>query len=108
MNEHSIGSIDDLSTDKGTKVAVGTEEIAVFRVDDQVYAIADQCSHAEASLADGELFGFEVECPRHGAEFDITDGSNRSLPATKPVTSYPAKVVAGEVFITIGSENADV
>lgn len=107
MTEHSIGPIGSLPTDKGTKITVGSADIAVFRVDDTVYAIADRCSHAEASLSEGELFGVEVECPRHGAEFDITNGANGSLPATKPVASYPTKVVDGEVFITIGSEDAD-
>lgn len=107
MSTHSIGPVEALPLDRGTKVTIGSDEIAVFRVADQVYAIADRCSHAEASLAEGELFGLEVECPRHGAEFDITDGSVHSLPATKPVASYPANIVDGEVIITIGTEDAD-
>lgn len=108
MSDIHIGSLDALAVGAGTKVSAGSEEIAVFRVDDTVYAIADECSHAEASLSEGELFGLEVECPRHGAEFDITDGTPKSLPATKPVRSFPTAVVNGEVYITLESENADV
>jgi nitrite reductase/ring-hydroxylating ferredoxin subunit len=104
MTEYSIGSIDSLTSGQGTKIEVGDDTIAVFRVDDAVYAIADRCSHADASLSEGELFGFDVECPRHGAEFDITTGDVKSLPATKPVTSYATSIVDGEVFLSIGDE----
>jgi len=107
MTEHSIGSIEALADGRGTKVEIGDELIAVFRVDEAVYAIADRCSHAEASLAEGELFGLDVECPRHGAEFNIATGAQASLPATKPVQVYPTSIVEGEVFLTIGEEVSD-
>jgi len=106
MNSVSVGRLDELVDGAGTKLDVGDERIAVFRVGDAVHAIADTCSHAEASLAEGELFGTEVECPRHGAEFDITTGAALTLPATKPVVSYPVAVVDGEVQITIGGTSA--
>lgn len=104
MTERSIGMFDDLPAGAGTKIEVQDETIAVFRVDGSVYAIADRCSHAEASLSEGEVFGFDVECPRHGAEFDITTGAVGSLPATKPLATYPTQIRDGEVFITIDGE----
>ncbi|MEZ5176492.1 MAG: non-heme iron oxygenase ferredoxin subunit [Acidimicrobiia bacterium] len=108
MTIHSLGSIDALPDGKGTRFDFGDERIAVFRVGGAVYAIGDRCSHAEASLSEGELFGLEVECPRHGAEFDITTGAVCSLPATKPVPSYPTEVRDGEVLITITTKEEDV
>ena len=57
----------------------------MFRVGDVVYAIGDRCSHAEASLAEGEIFDGEVECPRHGSAFDLATGMPQTLPATRPV-----------------------
>ena len=60
---------------------VGDHRIAMFRVGDDVYAIGDVCSHAEASLAEGEVFDGSVECPRHGSEFDLKTGFPTSLPA---------------------------
>ena len=101
MTTIDVGRLDELADGAGTRVDVGDHRIAVFRVGDEVHAIADRCSHAEASLAEGEVFGTEVECPRHGAEFDITNGQALTLPATKPVRTYEAGVVDGTVRITI-------
>ena len=65
MTDISIGSIDDLPVEAGRRIDAGSDRIAVFRIGDDVYAIGDRCSHAEASLAEGEVFDTEVECPRH-------------------------------------------
>ena len=101
MTTANLGPLASLPDEGGRRVDVADQRIAVFRVDDAVYAIADRCSHAEASLAEGEVFDTEVECPRHGASFDLTDGSALSLPATKPVATYAADVLDGDVIITL-------
>lgn len=101
MTTVNAGPLAELPSDTGVRIDVADERIAVFRVDDTVYAVGDRCSHAEASLAEGERFDTEIECPRHGAGFDLTDGSALSLPATKPVKTYPTQVVDGDVLITI-------
>lgn len=94
-----VGTMDELADGSGLRVEDGELRIAVFRIGDDVYAIGDRCSHAEASLAEGELFGTEVECPRHGSEFDVTTGKPGSLPATQPVPTYGVEIVGGEVFV---------
>lgn len=94
-----VGMLEDLPDGVGTKVEDGETRIAVFRIGDDIYAIGDRCSHAEASLAEGELFGTEVECPRHGSEFDVTTGEPGSFPATQPVPTYAIEVTDGEVFV---------
>lgn len=101
MSEFVVGPLDSLVDGAGMRVDVGDERIAVFRVGDDVYAIGDRCSHAEASLSEGEVFDTEVECPRHGAEFDLTSGTPLSLPATKPVPTYATSIRDGEVVLTI-------
>ena len=75
--------------------------IALFRIGDAAYAIGDRCSHAEASLAEGELFDLDVECPRHGSEFNIVTGEPDSFPATRPVPTYVVELVDGEVFLEV-------
>jgi 3-phenylpropionate/trans-cinnamate dioxygenase ferredoxin subunit len=107
MNEISMGRLDALPDNAGTRLDIGEEHVAVFRIGDDVHAIADRCSHAEASLSEGELFGTSVECPRHGAEFDITTGRQLSLPATKPVRTFAATVVDGEVLVMINGGGND-
>ena len=95
----AVAGVDDLAEGLGTKVEALGHRIALFRVGEDVYAIGDRCSHAEASLAEGELFDLEVECPRHGSEFDITTGEPGSLPATRPVPVYEVEVDHGQVFL---------
>jgi 3-phenylpropionate/trans-cinnamate dioxygenase ferredoxin subunit len=73
----------------------------MFRVGDEVYAVGDTCSHAEASLAEGEVFDMSVECPRHGSEFDLRTGAPSSLPATSPVPTYGVSIEDGTVYVTL-------
>jgi len=96
-----VGELDTLPRDRGIRVTIREERIAVFRVDSEVYAIGDRCSHAEASLAEGEVFGHQVECPRHGSEFDMTTGQALSLPATRPVPTYPVSIEEGTVYLVL-------
>ncbi len=106
MQRVRIASLTDLPEGRGLRVDVAGTPIAVFRVGDEVFAIGDRCSHAEASLAEGELFDAEVECPRHGAAFDLCTGEPGSLPATQPVPVYPVEVVDGEVVLFLETEVA--
>jgi len=99
-----ITALDKLPRDRGVRVKVGEKRIAMFRVEDDVYAIGDVCSHAEASLAEGEVWDEAVECPRHGSEFDLRTGVPSSLPATAPVPTYEVSVEDGTVFLTLEDE----
>lgn len=99
-----VGELVSLPRDKGVRVTVGDHRIAMFRIGDDVYAIGDRCSHAEASLAEGEVFGTDVECPRHGSEFDMTTGEPNSLPATRPVPTYEVEISDGVVYLELEDE----
>ena len=66
--------------------------IAVFNIDGDHYAIEDVCTHDGGELAGGEVFGFEVECPRHGARFDVRNGAVCAPPAYMPTASFPVRV----------------
>jgi 3-phenylpropionate/trans-cinnamate dioxygenase ferredoxin subunit len=94
-----IGALETLPRDRGVRVAIGDERIALFRIGDEVFAVGDRCSHAEASLAEGEVFDYEVECPRHGSEFDLRTGKPLSLPATKPVPTYEVMIEDGVAYL---------
>ena len=100
-NRIMVGEFSDLKEGVGLKVEVGEHRIAVFLVDGSVFAIGDRCSHAEASLAEGEVFDTEVECPRHGSTFDLRDGEPQSLPATKPVPTYHVSIEEGNVYVEL-------
>jgi 3-phenylpropionate/trans-cinnamate dioxygenase ferredoxin subunit len=65
------------------------------------YAIDDRCTHDDGPLGEGELVDGEVECPRHGARFDVRTGKAMCLPAVGKVNTYPVEVRDGEIFIGI-------
>lgn len=96
-----VTELDRLPRGRGVRVTLGEHRIAIFRIDDDVYAIGDRCSHAEASLAEGELWDKSVECPRHGSEFDLATGEPGALPATEPVPVYEVSVEDGTVYLEL-------
>jgi 3-phenylpropionate/trans-cinnamate dioxygenase ferredoxin subunit len=72
-------------------------------VADDFYAIGDRCSHADFSLAEGEVYPEEreIECWKHGSTFSLIDGKPQSLPATKPVPTYEVRVDGDDVMVVI-------
>lgn len=97
----TLGRRDEFAEGAGRCVEVGGHRIAVFNIEGDLYAIGDRCSHAEASLAEGEVFDFDVECPRHGSEFDVRTGKPGSLPATRPVPVYEVAVEGDTVKVLV-------
>jgi len=84
------------------KVEVAGHEIALFQLADGYYAIEDECSHDVASLSEGEIVDeCKIECPRHGALFDIRNGECLTPPALVDVKSYPVKVEDGTLYIAL-------
>ncbi|MBS1271607.1 MAG: Ferredoxin CarAc [Candidatus Marinimicrobia bacterium] len=96
-------ALDDLDV-RGMKQVVMEDgkKIAVIRMDDGVFAIDDTCSHAEASLAEGDIVGDKVKCPLHGAEFEVRTGAVKSFPAVVGVQKYETKVDDDTVFVDYG------
>lgn len=98
---HEVASEDQVIDGHGIRFDIAGERIAVFRDGEHVYALGDRCSHAEASLSEGEVFDGEIECPRHGAVFDLATGAAKSLPATRPVPSYGVRIRDGVVEVEV-------
>lgn len=92
----------DLAEAVPLRVAVGASAVAVVRLGDRVYAIGDRCSHADVSLAEGEVdaAACALVCPRHGSAFDLATGVPSTLPATRPVPVFVAEVRDGDVWLT--------
>ena len=67
------------------------------------YAIDDTCTHDDGPLADGWLDGEEIECPRHGARFDVKTGKVLCLPAAVPINAYPVQVDGDEVKVNVSA-----
>lgn len=105
MTRVEIAPLADFPEGAGLRVDVGEHRVAMFRIGDAIYALADRCSHAEASLAEGEVFDTEVECPRHGAAFDLATGEALTLPATQAAVTYATEIADGTVYLKIEEES---
>lgn len=85
----------------GSRKMVDFEDVtvAIFNIDGQFYCIEDVCTHDGGPVAEGKLEGFEIECPRHGALFDVRDGGVLSMPAVTPVPTYEVKIEGEDIFV---------
>ena len=83
------------------RVIADDREIAIYNVGSELFATDDICSHEDASLSDGELDGYVVECPLHGARFDVRTGKPLSLPAVMPVETFPVRIADGKVEVQL-------
>ena len=97
-------SVDDLAPGASRRFDIGPHRVALGRIGDDFYAIGDRCSHANVSLAEGDVVAedCEIECYKHGSHFDLRTGQARSLPASKPVPTYEVHVDGDDVYVTIG------
>ena len=82
-------------------VEVDGRAIAVFHCEGAFYAIDDVCTHDGGPLAEGELFGCEIECPRHGARFDVRTGRPLCMPAIEPVATHATEVRGDDVYVSV-------
>ncbi len=107
---HALFTLDEMTPGSARKVEVDGHVIALVRIDDDVYALGDTCSHDEVSLSEGcvDADDRSLECRKHGAQFDVTTGEPLSLPATRPVPTYEVEVIGGRVLLTVDpdEENA--
>ena len=77
--------------------------VALFNIGGTLYCIEDVCTHDDGPLAEGELEGNVIQCPRHGARFNVTTGAVLSMPAPTPVRTFRVEVDAGDVFVQLES-----
>jgi 3-phenylpropionate/trans-cinnamate dioxygenase ferredoxin subunit len=92
-------SFASLTAGKPVKIEKDGRTICVTRVGDQVFAIDDTCSHSDASLSEGDITGFKIECWLHGAEFDLRTGEALTPPAVAPIKVYPVIVDGDSVTV---------
>ncbi len=95
----AIVDLAELTPGAPYRVVVGDVAVVLVRIDDDVYAIGDICSHAHVSLSEGEVWcdERELECPQHGSTFSLETGEPATFPATQPVPVFAGEVVDGVV-----------
>lgn len=80
-------------------VDVDGTQVAIFKLDNQFYAIEDICTHDGTEIASGELQGDEIICPRHGARFCIKTGAVKAAPAYEAISCFPIRIEEGKVQV---------
>ena len=93
----TIASVDDIPPGHAARVEIDGHPVAIFNVNGEFHALDDTCTHAEASLSEGELDVDEctIECPLHGSTFNLCTGEPLSLPAVEPVEVHEIAVEDG-------------
>jgi 3-phenylpropionate/trans-cinnamate dioxygenase ferredoxin subunit len=98
MTWQKLARIDDIPDDAPLETGTRARPLALYRINGQVYCTDNLCTHAEAFLSDGYLEGHEIECPLHGARFDIRTGRALCPPANKDINAYPVRVDGDDVM----------
>lgn len=91
--------LSELTPGKARKIEVEGQPVCLARVGDEVFAIGDTCSHSDASLSEGDITDFRIECWLHGAEFDLRTGEAVTLPAVTPVPRYTVVTDGDQITI---------
>jgi 3-phenylpropionate/trans-cinnamate dioxygenase ferredoxin subunit len=94
-------SVTDVPEGTAHRVVLDGVPIAVVHTEGQWFAVSDICSHADVSLAEGDIDGCTLECWLHGSRFDLRTGRPSGPPATTPVPVYPVSVEGDTVFVTV-------
>jgi 3-phenylpropionate/trans-cinnamate dioxygenase ferredoxin subunit len=98
---YEVAHIDEVPSGERIFLEIGSEPIVVFNLAGNFYAIGDVCTHDGGPLGDGDLDGYQVICPRHGARFDIRSGKALTLPAVVDTPAYPVRVVDQKIEVGI-------
>jgi 3-phenylpropionate/trans-cinnamate dioxygenase ferredoxin subunit len=98
-----LGPLGDFEPDSARRVDVDGHRLAVIRLGDEVHVIGDRCSHADYSLAEGEIDAADktIECWKHGSTFSLETGEPTCLPAIKPVPVYTVTVEDGIINVKV-------
>lgn len=93
-------SFDSLVDSKPIKIDLDGTPVCVTKIGEEVFAIADTCSHSDASLSEGEVSNYKIECWLHGAEFDLRTGEVATPPASIPVETFEVNRNGDELTIS--------
>ena len=96
---HAVAKTGDVDDDEVIAVSVGRTDIGIYKLDGEYYALNDICTHAYAAMSDGFVENGQIECPLHGACFDIKTGKALTAPATDDLASYPVRIEGDQILV---------
>ena len=98
-----VCALDELPEGEAVAADIHGTSIVLVRRGEEAFALYDECSHADYSLSEGDVWEDEreIECPKHGSTFSLETGEPQSLPATKPVPVYAVRIEGDDVMVTL-------
>lgn len=96
-----VGKKTDFPLNMATGIEINGRYLCIANDNGRLYALEDQCSHAQSLISGGEVEGGEIACPLHGARFEVASGAAKTLPAVKPVQTFDVKVEGDDVFVKV-------
>lgn len=95
----SVATVDEIGDGERLTIEFDIARVIVFNIAGRYFAIEDVCSHDDSPLGEGEVNGTQIECPRHGALFDLETGKALMLPAVVDIPAFPVRVEGDEILI---------
>jgi 3-phenylpropionate/trans-cinnamate dioxygenase ferredoxin subunit len=94
-----VATLDEVPAGGRKSVVFDDRAVLVLRIGSEVYAVEDVCSHDGQPLTEGPVQGTTIECPRHGARFDVRSGRPLCMPAVEPIATYEVKVQGNDILL---------
>ena len=94
-----VAETSDLAPGEMKSVPLGQGEVLLANVDGNYYAISDTCTHVGGTLSDGELDGEQVQCPLHGAIFNVVTGEVLNPPAREGVQAHEVRISGNDILV---------
>jgi 3-phenylpropionate/trans-cinnamate dioxygenase ferredoxin subunit len=95
----AVATVEEVEEGGRLTFDVDGSSIALFNIAGSYFAIADECSHDDYPMAEGKIEGHQIECPRHGAHFDLNSGKALTLPAVADIAAYPVRVDGDQILV---------
>lgn len=96
-----VAELGALANNRSLAVEVDDQRVLLCSSRDQVFAVAEICSHAHESMAGGRIKNGVLCCPVHGTRFDLATGAALNPPATEPICTYPTRIVDGWIEVAV-------
>lgn len=102
MNDFVVAAnVADMPASGRLSIELDDRYLVIVRIDDEYFCLDDVCTHDGGTLEDGELDGYCLTCPRHGAQFDVRDGRAVTMPATEPTGSHAVRVEGDQILVRL-------
>ncbi len=99
-----VAKVADVANSGKLIVEIADRMVVLLHINDQFFCIDDVCTHDGGPLGEGELCGYELACPRHGAKFDVRNGAALTMPATEATVVHEVKIEGDNVFVRINED----